>query len=197
MLKIVATASVMSFVIDYPTSVDITDVTSQMGEFAHIKIDNNRIIATWINENFESVNINSNEPVLVITASANQYYNGSDIKFIVNNKSHFVSNGHAFKPELSVPYLSVSGNNLSFNYPNPASESTIIYFSLPVATKASLNVFNINGQLVKSILNEEMSAGQHSVTLSVTDLKEGVYFYNLTTNGNININQAKRLVVVH
>lgn len=190
-------ASAMGLVIDYPEGVNINNVTSQMGELSDLKVKNNRIVATWVNGNNE-VSINANEPVLVISASANRSFNGSDIKFNVNNMSHFVSNGSAVKPEMSVPYLTVNGNdNLSYSYPNPSSESTVIYFSLPSATKANLSIYNLNGQLVKNIINEEMSAGQHSVTLSVTDLQEGVYFYNLTTSGNVNINQAKRLVVVH
>lgn len=193
----IISASAMGLVIDYPAGVNINSVTSQLGELKNLKIKNNQIVATWSNHSEETV-VNSSEPVLVISASTNQSYNGSDIRFQVNNKSHFVTNGQAFKPEFSVPYLSVNGtDNLSFSYPNPASESTVIYFTLPEAAKASLNIYNINGQLVKNIMNEEMSAGQHSVTLSVTDLKEGVYFYNLTTSGNVNINQAKRLVVVH
>lgn len=193
----VISASAMGIVIDYPANVNIDNVSSQLGELKNLKVTNNQIVATWSNNGNEEL-VNSSEPVLVITASANQSYNGSDIRFDINNKSHFVSNGQVFKPEFSVPFLSVNGSdNLSFSYPNPASESTIIYFTLPETTKASLNIYNINGQLVKNILDDEMSAGQHSVTLSVTDLKEGVYFYNLTTSSNVNINQAKRLVVVH
>lgn len=193
----IISASAMGLIIDYPAGVNINNVTSQLGELKNLKIKNNQIVATWSNQSEEAA-VNSSEPVLVISASTNQSYNGSDIRFQVNNKSHFVTNGQAFKPEFSVPFLSVNGtDNLSFSYPNPASESTVIYFTLPEAAKANLNIYNINGQLVKNIMNEEMSAGQHSVNLSVTDLKEGVYFYNLTTSGNVNINQAKRLVVVH
>lgn len=191
-------ASAMGMVIDYPSSVNVKSVTSPLGEIDNLKINNNQIVATWVNDNYASKSINSSEPVLVISGYTNVSFNGSDIKFTVNNKSHFLNNGSAFKPEFSAPYLTVNGtDNLSYSYPNPASENTVIYFNLPQDTRANLSIFNLNGQLVKNILNEELTAGQHTVTLSVTDLKEGVYFYSLTTTGNININQAKRLVVVH
>lgn len=191
-------ASAMGLVIDYPSFIDINSVTSVLGDFASLKVENNQIVATWINDNFNSKSINSNEPVLVISAKTNYAYNGSDIRFNISNKSHFVNNGSAFKPEFSIPYLTANGtDNLSYSYPNPATENTMIYFSLPQAANANINIYNLNGQLVKNIINEEMSAGQHSVSVSVTDLEEGVYFYSLTTSGNVNINQAKRLVVVH
>ncbi|HLO91974.1 MAG: T9SS type A sorting domain-containing protein [Chloroflexota bacterium] len=191
-------ASAMGLVIDYPSTVNVNSVTSPLGDINNLKIQDNQITATWVNDNYVSKNINSSKPVLVITGSTNVSYTGSDIKFAINNKSHFVNNGSAFKPEFSVPFLSVNGTeNLSYSYPNPASESTVIYFSLPENAKASLDLYNLNGQLVKNILNDEISAGQHSVTLMVSDMQEGVYFYSLTTSGNVNINQAKRLVVVH
>lgn len=188
-------ASAMGLVIDYPSTVNVKDITSQVGDFNNLQIENNQIIITWANE---SVVIDPSKPVVTINGMTNKNYNGGDIKFKINSKSHFVTNGEVFRPEFKVPYLSVTGNdNLSHCYPNPANSQTTVYFNIPADTKAMLNVYSLNGTLVKTIFNEEMTAGQHSVIIPVNDLREGVYFYSLTTNGAVNINEAKRLIVVH
>ncbi len=188
-------ASAMGLVIDYPSTVNVKDITSQVGDFNNLRIENNQIVITWASE---AVLLDPSKPVVTINGSTNKNYNGGDIRFKVNSKSHFVTNGKVFSPEFKVPYLSVTGNdNLSHCYPNPANNQTTVYFNLPANTKAMLNVYSLNGTLVKTILNEEMTAGQHSVIIPVNDLREGVYFYSLTTNGAVNINEAKRLIVVH
>jgi hypothetical protein len=188
-------ASSMGMIIDYPSTVNVKDITSQVGEFNNLRIENNKIVITWANK---PVVIDQSKPVVTINGMTNKKYNGGDIKFNVNSRSHFASNGEIISPEFKISYLSVTGtDNLSHCYPNPANNQTTVYFNLPADTKAMLNIYSLNGALVKTIVNAEMTAGQHSVVIPVNDLREGVYFYSLTTNGNVNINEAKRLVVVH
>lgn len=196
--KDITEASAMSLVVEYPSVVDIDGVTSQLGEITSLRIEDNRIIVNWFNEDLVSKSINSSEPIIVISGNTNQKYNGGDIKFSMNNQSHFLTNGEISRPAFSVPYLSTGNNDyLSHCYPNPANEKTTVYFDLPCDSKTTLNIYNLNGQLIRTVVNEMMTAGQHTVIIPVTEMKEGVYFYSLTTNGNININQSKRLVIVH
>lgn len=196
--KDITEASAMSLVVEYPSVVDINSVTSQIGDITSLRIEDNRIIVNWFNEDLASKSINSSEPIIVILGNTNQKYNGGDIKFSMNNQSHFLTNGEISRPAFSVPYLSTGNNDyLSHCYPNPANEKTTVYFDLPCDSKTTLNIYNLNGQLIRTVVNEMMTAGQHTVIIPVTDIKEGVYFYSLTTSGNININQSKRLVIVH
>lgn len=70
--------------------------------------------------------------------------------------------------------------NLSQNYPNPFNPSTNISFSLPSSSVVSLDIFDINGRKVASILNnEEMQAGSHSELFEGINLASGVYVYQL------------------
>lgn len=196
--KDITEASAMSLVLEYPSVVDINGVTSQLGEITSLRIEENRIIVNWFNEDLASTSINSSEPIIVISANTNQKYNGGDIKFNMNNQSHFLTNGEISRPAFSVPYLSTSNNDyLSHCYPNPANEKTTVFFNLPSDSKTILNIYNLNGQLVKTVVNEMLNAGQHSVIIPTTDMKEGVYFYSLSTSGSISINQSKRLVIVN
>jgi subtilisin family serine protease len=78
------------------------------------------------------------------------------------------------------------GYALSQNYPNPFNPSTTISFSLPTAGSVELNIYNVNGQLVRSLVSGSQSAGQHSVQWDGQDAQgqrvtSGIYFYQLRT----------------
>jgi hypothetical protein len=76
---------------------------------------------------------------------------------------------------------------LGQNYPNPFNPSTTIEFALPVAAMVKIEIFNILGQRVRELVNEEFPAGEHSVVWdgAASDgnmQATGVYFYRLTTD---------------
>jgi hypothetical protein len=68
---------------------------------------------------------------------------------------------------------------LAQNFPNPFNPTTTIRFSLPRDGRVVLKLYNLLGQEVRSLLDQEMSAGERSVTLDASDLASGVYFYRL------------------
>lgn len=71
---------------------------------------------------------------------------------------------------------------LAQNYPNPFNPTTTINFSLPVSGKVVLDVFDITGKNVATLVDAEMQSGVHSVELNAADLSSGVYFYRLRAN---------------
>ena len=75
---------------------------------------------------------------------------------------------------------------LQQNYPNPFNPSTTIQYSLPKAARLRLDIYNIKGQLVKTLVNSEMPAGTHSVVWNGRDMENkavatGVYFYRISS----------------
>jgi hypothetical protein len=75
---------------------------------------------------------------------------------------------------------------LSQNYPNPFNPTTEIEFALPVNSRVNLNVFNVLGQKVRTLVNGDMEAGYKSVVWNGTDnagasVASGTYFYVLKT----------------
>lgn len=78
--------------------------------------------------------------------------------------------------------------SLKQNYPNPFNPTTSIEFSLPVSADVQLIVYNILGQQVASLINEQRSAGYHSILWNANDsngikLSSGIYFYMLKASG--------------
>ena len=70
------------------------------------------------------------------------------------------------------------------NYPNPFNPETTIRFALPSTENVKIDIFNIRGQKVKTLLNENMNRGHHTVMWNGTDINEnsvgsGVYFYKI------------------
>ena len=67
------------------------------------------------------------------------------------------------------------------NYPNPFNPSTRITFELNNPQHVTLNVYDIQGQYITTLLDGERAAGQHHVTFDAGDLASGMYLYRLET----------------
>ncbi len=80
------------------------------------------------------------------------------------------------------------------NYPNPFNPSTTIKFDMPERSNVSLRVYNILGQLVTTLVNNQnFSAGTHSVNFDASRLASGIYLYKLEA-GNVQISRKMLLV---
>lgn len=66
------------------------------------------------------------------------------------------------------------------NYPNPFNPVTTIRYGLPQKSAVRLTVYNLLGQEVTTLVNEEREAGYHEVTLNASTLASGAYIYRLT-----------------
>ncbi len=69
------------------------------------------------------------------------------------------------------------------NYPNPFNPATTIRYELPQAATVSLKVYNVLGQVVRTLVEEEKPPGRYAVNLQAQDLASGIYFYRIQAGG--------------
>lgn len=74
---------------------------------------------------------------------------------------------------------------LSQNFPNPFNPTTNIQFSLPQTSHATLEVYDMLGQTVAVLVNETLSAGQHTATFNASNLSSGIYMYRLQVGNEV------------
>ena len=97
-----------------------------------------------------------------------------------------------------------SGNDLPFkfelanNYPNPFNPTTTISYSIPKADRVTLQIFNVLGQRVRTLVNIEQAAGRYQVQWNGKDemgnaVGSGVYFYQLNTSRQVTV---KKMVLI-
>jgi len=87
---------------------------------------------------------------------------------------------------------------LEGNYPNPFNPSTTIRFAVKEPGQITINVYNNKGQLVKTLLNENKKAGNHSVIWNGTDnngksVSSGIYLYRMQTTG---LSQTRKMMLM-
>jgi hypothetical protein len=83
----------------------------------------------------------------------------------------------AARPEIPATYA------LEQNHPNPFNPSTKIGFALPREGQAKLEIYNMLGQKVATVLDEHREPGYYTVTFDAASLPSGVYLYRLATSG--------------
>lgn len=83
--------------------------------------------------------------------------------------------------------------NLAQNYPNPFNPSTVINFSLPVASSVSLSVYNTLGEKVAELVNGMMPAGNHAVVFNAAKLNSGLYIYEIKAG---NFSSSRKMLLI-
>ncbi|MBK8983576.1 MAG: T9SS type A sorting domain-containing protein [Ignavibacteria bacterium] len=79
------------------------------------------------------------------------------------------------------------------NYPNPFNPITKIRYSIPQSDLVKISVYNIKGQLIKTLVNEFKNKSTFEIEFRSNDLSSGVYYYRLIINDVVT--DTKRMVV--
>jgi hypothetical protein len=79
------------------------------------------------------------------------------------------------------------------NYPNPFNPTTKIEFNISKRGKVLIEVYDVLGQQVKVLLNEEVEKGKHKIEFDAKNLSSGIYFYRLSTGRN---STTKKMVII-
>jgi hypothetical protein len=73
------------------------------------------------------------------------------------------------------------------NFPNPFNPTTTIRYALPLENRVKLEVFDILGRKIKTLVDGRIQAGYHTVQLDAKDLASGVYIYRLATENTVRV----------
>jgi hypothetical protein len=119
-------------------------------------------------------------------------YDGQDVYIAIrcNSDNAFIfyvdnfsvhTEGGSDSQDITAPVLVTA---LKGNYPNPFNPTTTIRYSTKEAGPVALEIYNVKGQLVKKLVNEDKAPGEHTVIWNGTDLNNrpvstGVYFYKM------------------
>ncbi len=141
--------------------------------------------------NFEDASISNHmgiEITITDTSNNSAYTPARGSFFIIDdlqlNETATGINDQAFSPKEF---------KLEQNYPNPFNPSTTIKFSIPRASFVTLNIYNILGREVTSLVNEEKTAGSYQIQFDAGSLASGVYFYKIQAGSYI---QTKKMILL-
>lgn len=115
-------------------------------------------------------------------------------KYIYRLKQIDLDGTFAYSEEIEVDVNGMPTDyELSQNFPNPFNPSTSIRFSLPEASKVSLVVYNLLGEVVRVIEDGMLEAGYYTRNFDATGLTSGTYIYRLQTD---NYEMTKKMMLI-
>ena len=82
---------------------------------------------------------------------------------------------------------------LNQNYPNPFNPNTTITYQLKTKSNIQLIIYDLSGQKIKTLLDNQQNAGQHSITFDASGLASGIYIYKLKAG---NFEQSRKMLLV-
>ncbi|MEO8231935.1 MAG: T9SS type A sorting domain-containing protein [Ignavibacteriota bacterium] len=134
-----------------------------------------------------------------ITQFVGMYNNLPNTPFILKSDSVNV-----FVSDVADDVSTVKGFSLSQNYPNPFNPSTKINYQIQLASKVSLKIFDVLGNEVATLVDENKAAGNYEVEFVAQDsrpavLPSGVYFYKLEatpSNGSNAFREVRKMILL-
>ena len=82
---------------------------------------------------------------------------------------------------------------LNQNYPNPFNPTTVISYELPQSVNVRLEVFDMAGRQVATLISGQVAAGRHTVNFDASNLSSGVYLYRLQAGSQL---QTRKLTIL-
>ena len=160
-----------------PASMLLSVKDSTFGEYKEITVDLTKYVGKEIYLDIETAGKSKKVSPLFV----------DDYLFVSNSANANLGKRAAMLDDLPTTYA------LKQNYPNPFNPSTMISYSLPNNTFVTLKVFDVLGNEVATLVNEEKSAGNFEVEFNASGLSSGIYFYRIQTESFVD---TKKLIML-
>ncbi len=112
----------------------------------------------------------------------------------------WINAGSPLPPSSSIRDLNFPDEfSLQQNFPNPFNPITTISYRLPKSAIVNLSIYNIAGQLVEILVNEQKDAGLYSVQWNTRNVGSGLYFYRISTGSSVEageFTETKKCVIL-
>lgn len=92
-----------------------------------------------------------------------------------------------YSSEIEIEFSPVNKFSLEQNFPNPFNPATMISYQLPVSSKVILKVYDILGNEIATLIDDEVPAGIHEIIFDAANLSSGVYYYTLKAADHISV----------
>ncbi len=182
---------------DFPTHVELTSLTAYAvnkhivlnwktaAETDNYGFDIERAlfstspIQDWKKIGFVNGSGNSNSPkdYIFIDKTANAG------KYTYRLKQINVNGSFEFSKQVEVDLGIPMTFSLGQNYPNPFNPATMINYQVPVQATVKIDVFNVVGEMVTTLVNEVKEPGYYEVTWNAASITSGVYFFRINAGG--------------
>ena len=158
----------------------------------------NYYFSSWTTDKVYRYDASFTNPPEVISSGHNNpadiFYNKIDnILAIPNFHSNTVDLIPVTPTEVRENEYLLSGFRLQQNYPNPFNPVTRIKYEIPQLTNASLKAYDVLGNEIATLVNEEKPAGIYEVEFDAIGLPSGIYFYQLKAGNYI---QTKKMMLI-
>ncbi len=162
-------------------------ITSQHVYSISFDTTNTAYVSSWNSGVFASTNTGSSWESLgmqgmgassvIIDSESNQVLVGTSDGALFNRPAVIVG--------VDDQTSSIKSFNIEQNYPNPFNPNTVIKYSIPKSTNVKLEIYDVLGRLVTSLVNSYQQAGEYSINFNANGLTSGVYLYKISTDFNI------------
>jgi len=148
-------------------------------------------VIDWTGWKFKSINLgdysSGNDKALFWVAVKKEVHGSNAGRLYIDAVQNNVVTG--LENDESIPTVF----SLEQNYPNPFNPSTKISFSLPETGIVRLEIYNILGEKVNTLVNREMKAGVHEVEFNASAFSSGVYFYRIESG---NFSSVRKMMLL-
>ena len=170
---------------NYQADTNVTVQLTTINNSQHISISD------IFSQNSQAIERNDIDSLILVVSAFNFNYD------ITSDYGSVTYDDVEYSLTISVPSLTLDIKKdlvpksfvLNQNFPNPFNGNTEISFSIPYQSQTQINIFDIRGAYIGTILNKKLNAGKHSIHLNTefinqNSLSSGTYFYQLNTTNN-------------